>query len=79
MLSQKPDELANQVHGRFGKIAELHHLRPLKIPTFHLYSLSLMPPNPALLRTFSAHTNRVNAARSVLMVDLLSLPLWTAH
>jgi hypothetical protein len=60
-LAEAPEELANQIVRRVGAVGTLHDLPPRKPPFFRLRLPSLLPADPALLRTFTGHTNLVQS------------------
>ncbi len=59
-LARHPEELLNQVHGRAGPIPALHHAPARPRPYFALYTASLKPADPALVRILAGHTGGVN-------------------
>jgi WD40 repeat protein len=60
-LSAHPDELLNEVHGRWGAIPALHHLPTRAVPYFDLVTRSLKRADDALISVFTGHTDSVNA------------------
>ncbi len=63
VLEQKPDELLNQIQGRVGGVSLLQHLAEPTAPSFRLRSRSLVPADPALVRTFIGHTRVAGVPR----------------
>jgi WD40 repeat protein len=61
ILGRQPGELANQVRGRVGDIADLHDLPARTPPYFALQSVSLTPIDPAFVRAYIGHDSGVTS------------------
>jgi WD40 repeat protein len=59
VLAKEPDELANQIQGRVGAITTLHDRPERQMPYLLLQSQSLLPADPAYVRSFVGHTKGV--------------------
>jgi WD40 repeat protein len=59
VLTREPSELTNQITGRVGHIARLHHQPERTRPWLRLRTQSLLPPDPSLLGILLGHTDSV--------------------
>jgi WD40 repeat protein len=55
VLDRNPSELSNQLFGRLGAVAGLHHWPQSSIPSFQVVSQTLTRPGGPLLRVLTGH------------------------